>query len=209
MIQATSQCLLLAAYKYPRVQKEVHYRSSSLSFTSLHKTCLTFHRYSELLLDMMLFAFTSSALVITLLVLSTRDTKASCLPCQPPSKRVNIARGASIPISRRGVWSPKITSPTLGTVWTGNENVRVTWDVSSPPSDITNPNGKLVLGYVEDGSDNEHLQLDPPLAAGFDIRNGFVDFKVPQVEDRNDYIVVLFGDSGNRSPAFTIKSNPS
>ena len=127
--KATSQYLLLAVYKYPRVQKEVHYRSSSLSFTSLHKTCTTFRRYSELLLDMMFFAFTSSALAIILLALSTRDTEAYCLPCQPPSKRVNIAWAASIPISRRGVWSPKITSPTPGTVWTGNENVRVTWYV--------------------------------------------------------------------------------
>ena len=128
-IQATSQCLLLAVYKYPRVRKEVHYQSSSLSFTSLRKTCSSFRRYSELLLDMMFFAFTSSALVITLLALSTRDTEASCLPCQPPSKRGNTAWGASIPISRRGVWSPKITSPTPGTVWAGNENVRVTWYV--------------------------------------------------------------------------------
>ncbi|PSR73949.1 hypothetical protein PHLCEN_2v10236 [Hermanssonia centrifuga] len=45
-------------------------------------------------------------------------------------------------------------------------------DTSNPPKQITNSKGKIVLGHLQDGTD-EHLDL-------------------------------VFGDSGNRSPTFTI-----
>jgi hypothetical protein len=42
------------------------------------------------------------------------------------------------------------------------------------------------------------------LAQNFDPRKGSVNVTVPLVLNGTDYQVVLFGDSGNFSPAFTI-----
>ncbi|KAF9820722.1 hypothetical protein IEO21_01165 [Rhodonia placenta] len=103
----------------------------------------------------------------------------------------------------REVFSPPVTSPDASTTWHIGSIEQVTWDTSSIPKAITNSKGKLVLGYVNNGID-EHLDLEHPLAAGFDITQGSVQVVVPNVEPANDYIVALFGDSGNRSPAFTI-----
>ncbi|TFK52471.1 hypothetical protein OE88DRAFT_1734456 [Heliocybe sulcata] len=104
----------------------------------------------------------------------------------------------------REVYDPRITNPQASTVWVAQHYAEATWDTSDMPQHVTNPKGKLVLGYVEDGDDNEHLDMNHPLADGFDISIGHIKFKVPRVESRNDYMVVLFGDSGNRSPTFTI-----
>lgn len=108
----------------------------------------------------------------------------------------------SAPFSRE-VYSPPVTSPDASTIWDIGSIEQVTWDTSSIPKAITNSKGKLVLGYVNNGTD-EHLDLDHPLAEGFEITQGFVQVVVPNVKPANDYIVVLFGDSGNRSPAFNI-----
>lgn len=108
----------------------------------------------------------------------------------------------SAPFSRE-VYSPPVTSPDASTIWDIGSIEQVTWDTSSIPKSITNSKGKLVLGYVNNGTD-EHLDLDHPLAEGFEITQGFVQVVVPNVKPANDYIVVLFGDSGNRSPAFNI-----
>jgi hypothetical protein len=35
---------------------------------------------------------------------------------------------------------------------------------------------------------------------------GTIDVTVPRVKDGDDYQIVLFGDSGNFSPKFTIKN---
>lgn len=44
------------------------------------------------------------------------------------------------------------------------------------------------------------------LADGFPLTSGSVNFVLPtDVAARDDYIVVLFGDSGNASPKFSIK----
>ncbi|CAL1707822.1 unnamed protein product [Somion occarium] len=106
-------------------------------------------------------------------------------------------------LQSRTVYIPKITHPKSETVWVRHSKVTVKWETHDPPKEITNRKGKIVLGYVEDGTD-EHLNLDHPLAEGFDIMDGSIEVRVPDVESRNDYIVVLFGDSGNRSPTFTI-----
>jgi hypothetical protein len=50
-----------------------------------------------------------------------------------------------------------------------------------------------------------NLQMDSPLAEGFRLRAGKQEITVPSVPQRNDYIVVLMGDSGNQSPTFTIQ----
>lgn len=118
-----------------------------------------------------------------------------------------VARGpggnSSAVLRARDVWSPAITSPDAQTVWVAGTTATVTWDTSNPPADVTNPRGRILLGHVEDGTD-EHLDVAHPLADGFDIRAGKVQVKVPYVSPGNDYIIVLMGDSGNKSPSFVI-----
>ncbi|KAH9936654.1 uncharacterized protein B0H18DRAFT_868458 [Fomitopsis serialis] len=119
-----------------------------------------------------------------------------------------LAAVHAIPLRRaleeRDVISPPITSPDASTVWNVGETVTVTWDLSALPSDVnvTGVTGKLVLGY--DTWNSENLMLDTPLAQKFLLSAGQVSFAVPSVPTRNNYIVDLFGDSGNISPNFTI-----
>ncbi|KAH9949857.1 hypothetical protein B0H21DRAFT_687892 [Amylocystis lapponica] len=104
------------------------------------------------------------------------------------------------------VYSPDITSPKVGDLWTVGQNQTVTWDASKVPQTNENSTGLLLLGYEDDPSAGEHLDIKDPLAVGFPISAGTVSFTVPNVTDRSDYIVVLFGDSGNASPKFTIST---
>ncbi|TFY65821.1 hypothetical protein EVG20_g5268 [Dentipellis fragilis] len=103
----------------------------------------------------------------------------------------------------RDVWAPAITSPKKDDVWTIGSIVSVQWDTANPPQQVTNYNGRLLLGYM-DGSGNENLDTEHPLAQDFDLREGKVDISVPNVPSKDSYIVVLIGDSGNTSPEFTI-----
>ncbi|KAH7888669.1 hypothetical protein F5I97DRAFT_1804350 [Phlebopus sp. FC_14] len=98
----------------------------------------------------------------------------------------------------RDVWAPPITSPTSTTVWTVGGNYTVTWDASHPPSQITNPEGKV---YLRKGNATQAN----PIAQGFQLSAGQVSVTVPSgTEPGDDWRVVLFGDSGNWSPVFTI-----
>ncbi|KAK7469367.1 hypothetical protein VKT23_003842 [Stygiomarasmius scandens] len=114
----------------------------------------------------------------------------------------------AIPLDKRDVINPPIIKPDASTVWTVGQAETVTWDTSGlpPDSQITNPTGTVVLGFIEDGDDSLHLMLDDPLAKGFSIRDGQVNITVPSVTPRSDYIIVLMGDSGNASPKFTINA---
>ncbi|KAA1469702.1 hypothetical protein DENSPDRAFT_796506 [Dentipellis sp. KUC8613] len=119
----------------------------------------------------------------------------------------------------RDVWAPAITSPKKDDVWTIGSIVSVQWDTANPPNQVTNYNGRLLLGYM-DGSGNENLDTEHPLAQDFDLRDGKVDISVPNVPSKDSYIVVcrslslavvslsncraVIGDSGNSSPEFTI-----
>ncbi|KAG2145888.1 hypothetical protein DEU56DRAFT_788666 [Suillus clintonianus] len=113
----------------------------------------------------------------------------------------------SLPLKLRDVVDPPITSPTAGTVWHVGDKQLVTWSTSGLSSNITNPVGMLVLGYSYNNSEN--LMLDSPLATNINYTLGQVLITVPDVETREDYIVVLFGDSGNASPEFTIINDSS
>ncbi|KAJ6621852.1 hypothetical protein B0H10DRAFT_1789201 [Mycena sp. CBHHK59/15] len=141
-----------------------------------------------------------------LAVLSSFATvDALSLPCQigPAPFSLETTPPSSL---RRGVYSPRIIQPNASTMWVRGTEVNVTWSTDGIPKHITNPMGKIFLGRLENGSPNEHLgTYDHPLANGFDIRDGHCSFPVPDVPPRNDYIIVLFGDSGNKSPTFTIQ----
>ncbi|KAL0581177.1 hypothetical protein V5O48_000867 [Marasmius crinis-equi] len=113
------------------------------------------------------------------------------------------------PLFPRDVFNPKITVPDASTVWDVGTTQTVKWDPTGLTQDTLT--GMVVLGHIEDGDDNEHLMLNPPLAQGFLIKDGQINITVPDVPGRKDYIVVVFGDSGNASPRFTINNpnNPS
>lgn len=69
-------------------------------------------------------------------------------------------------------------------------------------------NSTLYLGYLSEDSKsgNEHLKWK--LASNFPLSAGNVSFRVPgNTIPRDDYIVVLLGDSGNRSERFKIDTN--
>ncbi|KAJ3539058.1 hypothetical protein NM688_g6421 [Phlebia brevispora] len=90
----------------------------------------------------------------------------------------------------REVISPKITSPGSNTVWVAGTTAQVTWDTSNVPKQGGPYTGSILLGYLQDSSENEHLDVDHPLAHGFDLAQGSVDVKVPLVSPGNDYIIV-------------------
>ncbi|KAF5382661.1 hypothetical protein D9615_003034 [Tricholomella constricta] len=109
------------------------------------------------------------------------------------------------PLYMRDVFSPHITSPDENTVWPVGTKQTVTWETKDipPDSQLTNPNGKVVLGHLGP-TGGLNLQLESPLAQNFKLRVGQIEITVPSVPPRDDYIIVLFGDSGNASPAFAI-----
>ncbi|KAF9499040.1 hypothetical protein BDN71DRAFT_1442528 [Pleurotus eryngii] len=110
----------------------------------------------------------------------------------------------AIPVEQRDVFNPPITSPDANTVWRVGDKVNVTWNTSDipPDSQITNPIGRVVLGF--ETSESLNLMIDSPLAQDFLLKDGQVTITVPNVPPRNNYIVVVFGDSGNTSPQFRI-----
>lgn len=101
--------------------------------------------------------------------------------------------------SVQDVYVPQVTYPTEGVQWVIGDYYNVTWDTSNPPAQITNSQGLIVLAknYTLTG-------LSAPLAAGFSILDGTVQVQVPNVTPGDDYQVVVFGDSGNYSPTFSI-----
>ncbi|PPQ71179.1 hypothetical protein CVT25_004819 [Psilocybe cyanescens] len=101
---------------------------------------------------------------------------------------------------QRDVFVPPILDPHAGTVWTSGESRLVTWDTSNHPVNITNKLGSIFLR-----KDNRITPLI--LAQNFDILQGQVQVTVPLVVEADDYSLVLFGDSGNFSPNFTIKGS--
>ncbi|PPQ65146.1 hypothetical protein CVT24_011041 [Panaeolus cyanescens] len=107
------------------------------------------------------------------------------------------------------VFSPPITSPTAAEAWRAGTHQIVKW--SKQPIPFFNANtGVLLLGHMKNGSEN--LDVEHPLASGFPINTGSVEFTLPKnIPERSDYFVVckfhssnLFGDSGNKSPKFKI-----
>ncbi|KAF5334249.1 hypothetical protein D9611_014579 [Ephemerocybe angulata] len=97
------------------------------------------------------------------------------------------------------VFVPHITAPIAGDVWKVGSTQEVTWDTSNAPGQISNPEGKIYLKHVTQGT----ILLDSPLATGFSILEGKQAVQVPNVA-AGPYQIVLFGDSGNTSPTFQV-----
>ncbi|KAH9936223.1 uncharacterized protein B0H18DRAFT_1081901 [Fomitopsis serialis] len=105
------------------------------------------------------------------------------------------------------LWSADISAPNIFTTWQVGSTQTIKWDPSQVPQTAANHTGVVLLGYYE--NDSENLDTQTPLVTGFQISDGQVDITVPNVPTRNDYIVVLFGNSGNASPTFTITGTNS
>ncbi|KAF7370070.1 hypothetical protein MSAN_00637000 [Mycena sanguinolenta] len=105
----------------------------------------------------------------------------------------------AIPLERRDVYTPPVLYPHDGTVWYVGQRHNVTWDTSDPPVNITNKIGRIMLR-------KSNLTTPLILADNFSILLGRIEVTVPWVVDGSDYQIVLFGDSGNLSPFFTIDS---
>ncbi|KAK7015492.1 hypothetical protein VNI00_012104 [Paramarasmius palmivorus] len=95
------------------------------------------------------------------------------------------------------VWNPTIISPNASTIWVVGTTVNVTWDTSDQPKQISNGaavqlrNATGPVGYLKDFNT-------------FDLRTGWVEIEVPDVDPATDYYITLFGDSGNWSDKFAI-----
>ncbi|KAJ3504104.1 hypothetical protein NMY22_g18033 [Coprinellus aureogranulatus] len=112
---------------------------------------------------------------------------------------------AAAPIlEKRDVFVPPVIAPAEGAVWPKGTEQVVEWDVSSPPAQITNKQGRIVLRSLA----TERLLLDEPLAEGFDILEGSQPVTVPTNIPVGQYQIVLFGDSGNWGPTFNIVDAP-
>jgi len=103
------------------------------------------------------------------------------------------------------VFVPLITDPIAGTVWKVGTQRNVSWDTSNAPRQVTNGEGLVTLAQGGVIFENQPGGLQDPLASGFDILLGQIPVTVPDVPAGNNYQVVLFGDSGNFSPEFTIE----
>ncbi|KAJ7227733.1 hypothetical protein B0H12DRAFT_1205231 [Mycena haematopus] len=103
----------------------------------------------------------------------------------------------AMPFESRDVYTPPVLYPHDGTVWYVGQRHNVTWDNSDPPVNITNKIGRIMLR-------KGGLTTPVILADNFSILLGRIEVTVPWVEDGSDYQIVLFGDSGNFSPDFTI-----
>ncbi|KAJ7469856.1 hypothetical protein B0H11DRAFT_2238296 [Mycena galericulata] len=105
-------------------------------------------------------------------------------------------------LAKRDVFVPPILYPHAGTVWYSFQYHNVTWcDTTGAPADISN---EALLLLAKGGVEAPFI-----LAKGFDLRLGRVTIQVPYVFAGTDYQLVLFGDSGNLSPVFTIESDTS
>ncbi|KAJ7648700.1 hypothetical protein DFH06DRAFT_572298 [Mycena polygramma] len=108
-----------------------------------------------------------------------------------------LATVQATPIASRDVFVPPILYPKAGTVWTVGQRHNVTWDISNHPTHITNSVGFILLR-------KGGLTTPVILEDNFSILRGRIEVTVPRVVDGTDYQLVLFGDSGNFSPNFTI-----
>ncbi|KAI0301181.1 hypothetical protein B0F90DRAFT_1720025 [Multifurca ochricompacta] len=132
-------------------------------------------------------------LTTLLLVASTTAAPPTAyLPAAAASKRDKLI-----------VVAPTVTSPSSGSKWVVGSNQVVTWDTSKIPPSGQNNRGTIFLGF-NNGTNSENLDVAHPLASNFSITSGRQSVVVPKVPHKTTYFVVLVGDSGNKSPEFTI-----
>lgn len=112
---------------------------------------------------------------------------------------VSLVSGAPIELSQRDVFVPPVILPNSHSVWKVGTMQTVSWDVSGAPAQITNNKVKIVL--VTNGL----LDLEHPLADDLDLFSGSHQVQVPtNLKPGKNYQILVFGDSGNTGPFFTV-----
>jgi len=115
--------------------------------------------------------------------------------------RVGASPIDGVALSKKDIFVPRIIEPTASTVWKSGEIRKITWDTSNAPKQITNGVGLVLIRF-------QNTSTPFVLANGFNILDGSVDIRVPLVQTRPDYSIILLGDSGNDSPNFEIIGIP-
>ncbi|KAI0087864.1 hypothetical protein BDY19DRAFT_994750 [Irpex rosettiformis] len=133
-------------------------------------------------------------------------TLASALLLSASTSLVHAAPSAVHPVNFE-VYAPHVTTPSASSVWAVGDNQLVQWDTSSLDDAGKNATGMIFLGYLTPNETSEHLYIDHPLASGFKLGDGQANVTVFDVPTRDSYIVVLLGDSANRSDKFTINGS--
>ncbi|KAJ7499961.1 hypothetical protein FB451DRAFT_1207088 [Mycena latifolia] len=110
-----------------------------------------------------------------------------------------VGASARPTVQPRDVFVPPILYPHAGTVWYSFQRHNVTWNTTDAPATISN---EALLLLAKGGVEAPFI-----LAKGFDLRKGRLEIEVPYVLSGTNYQLVLFGDSGNLSPIFTIESD--
>ncbi|PWN37905.1 uncharacterized protein FA14DRAFT_105385, partial [Meira miltonrushii] len=111
-------------------------------------------------------------------------------------------------MEKRIVYNPPVTAPASKAVWYAGreETVRWTVDQSKIPASANDYKVEIKLGYLpKDGDGGYNLKWT--LAKDVAITDEEAEVTLPSdLKTRHDYIIVVMGDSGNRSKKFTIKA---
>ncbi|KAG1890266.1 hypothetical protein F4604DRAFT_1899231 [Suillus subluteus] len=87
-------------------------------------------------------------------------------------------------VMKRDVWVPTIIEPTSASTWSVGGTFLVTWDTYT-----------FARAMQPESS---------PIAYGFALTDGEVEVTIPDDTVPGEYMIVLFGDSGNWSEEFAI-----
>ncbi|OSD07546.1 hypothetical protein PYCCODRAFT_623803 [Trametes coccinea BRFM310] len=98
--------------------------------------------------------------------------------------------------------SPSIIRPNGADVWTVGSVQTIRW--SNAGLDITNEQGRVVLGYNDPVTGRTNEYLVQPLADGFRLADEVVNIVTPEVPSGDFYYIVLLGNADNASPIFSI-----
>ncbi|TFK37438.1 hypothetical protein BDQ12DRAFT_632455, partial [Crucibulum laeve] len=124
--------------------------------------------------------------IFALVAVSMVSSQVGAVPAQQASRATDE------------VFVPQIFSPNTHSVWKVGTQQTVTWDISNPPSEISNPVGLILMS--KGGETIPNLTV----ASNFSILLGALNVQVPNLAPGNDYRIILLGDSGNDSPPFRI-----
>jgi hypothetical protein len=115
-----------------------------------------------------------------------------------------------VELEKRIVYNPPVTHPTANTIWYAGRKETVTWTVDQDqiPANAKNYEAVIKLGYVpKSGAGGYNLKWT---LAKVPITDEEADITLPaDLEPRRDYIIVVMGDSGNRSKKFQIRKAQS
>ncbi|KXN91422.1 hypothetical protein AN958_00684 [Leucoagaricus sp. SymC.cos] len=118
---------------------------------------------------------------------------------------VAVSQVGAGPIQRRknlDVWRPTILQPTADSVWTAGAQKLVSWNTDNAPASISNQ-GHVVLKTIPNNTDT--VSQWRHLAGPFNLTIGQINVTVPNDVITGEYKIILFGDSGNESPAFKVE----